>query len=192
MQWVMVQWVLVPILVVVTLGVLRGMGRVWGEAKAWTSDANSSHTSQRLADPYTFSHVLHGLVFYGMLSLGPLAGLSLTTKLVLATALEAAWEISENTDKVIQRYRTETISLGYNGDSVLNSFGDLLAMIGGFFLAHALPWWGSVAVFVAVELGLLYAIRDNLVLNVIQLVAPNKKIKAWQAATTAPSTTATT
>lgn len=156
---------------------LRRMGRAWGQPKLWTSQANSPDTSQRLADPYTFTHVLHGILLYAALARLPW---SLGTKLAVATSIEAAWEILENTDAVIQRYRAETVSLGYDGDAVINSIGDLLAMMAGFYLAHALPWWGSALVVAAVELVLLFAIRDNLTLNIIQLVAPSKKIKAWQ------------
>lgn len=184
-----VSYGLVAVIILATLGALKAMGRVWGEPKLWTSQANSSSTSQRLADPYTFSHVLHGVLFYWMLSWSSMA---VSTKLLVSMGLEAAWEISENTEAVIKRYRAQTISLGYNGDSVLNSFGDLLATAAGFFMAKALPWWASAAFLVTVELVLLATIRDNLTLNIVQLIAPSERIKKWQSqkqVTVKPTTT---
>lgn len=173
-------YLLAALVVAASLTALRAMGRVWGEPALWTSDANSAHTSQRLADPYSFSHVIHGFIFYALLS--PFQTLSLGTKLLIAVLVECAWEVSENTPAVINRYRTATASLGYTGDSLLNSFGDVASMVAGFFLARALPWQASLALAAIIELVLLYAIRDNLTLNVLQLVAPNARIKAWQQA----------
>lgn len=172
-------YLLAALVVAAALAALRMMGRVWGEPRLWTWDHNGPSTSQRLGDPYTFSHVLHGFIFYAMLT--PFSGLSLGAKLLIATVLECAWEVAENTQTVINRYRTETVSLGYTGDSVLNSLGDVASMVAGFFLARALPWQATLGLTLLIELVMLGTMRDNLTLNVLQLVAPNKRIKAWQA-----------
>lgn len=171
--------VVAAILVVLALTVaaLRGMGRVWGEPRLWTSSANSPSTSQRLADPYTLTHVLHGILFYWAQSRLPFA---VGTKLAVATLAEAAWEVLENTPAVINRYRAETASLGYEGDSVLNTLGDVLAAMLGFWMAHVLPWHASAAFVLLAELGLLWAIRDSLALNLLQLVWPLPAVREWQ------------
>lgn len=168
----MVALVSVVAIVVATVAALRVMGRGWGERRLWTRDANSPRTSQRLADPYTLTHVLQGILLYGALSLGPLRSLGLGTRLVIATALESASEIAENTERVIQWYRARSTSDAYTGDSVVNSLGDMVAMMGGFFLAHALPVWASLLVYVGVEVALYATIRDNMTLAAIDFLAP--------------------
>ena len=170
-------------IVLVSAVVLRAMGRVWGHFKVWTG-ANTPHTSQGLLDPYTFTHVLHGIILYyalGAVEVRRGVTWSWTTKLALATTIEAAWELAENTDTVINKYRQQTVSLGYTGDSVINSKVDQLAMIAGFYFAHYVPGWVSLAVVLATELALLIAVRDNLTLNVVQLLAPSQRILEWQA-----------
>ena len=168
---------LVTAMIMTTAIALRSMGRVWGEPSFWIGEIDSKHTSQRVADPYTFSHVLHGVLFYWAMSA---TSWTLPTKIVAATALECAWELTENTERVINRYRTETASLGYDGDSVLNSVSDIVSMLVGLYFAHALPWYASACLVVVVELVLLALYRDNLTLNIIMLLRPNAKIKAWQ------------
>jgi len=151
-----------------------------GYVKLWHGVVFSSENSQHVSDWYTPSHVIHGLAFYGMLWLvGRQWPLGL--RLLLAVAIEAGWEIFENTDLVINRYRDVTISLDYYGDSVLNSVCDILAMVGGFVLASRMPVWVTVALVVALELFVLYFIRDNLTLNIIMLIHPLDAIKVWQA-----------
>lgn len=168
---------LVAALILATAIVERRMGRVWGEPSLWIGETDSKHTSQRIADPYTFSHVLHGVLFYwGMAA----TSWTFPTKIVAATALECAWELAENTERVINRYRTETASLGYDGDSVINSVSDIVAMLAGLYFAHELPWYASVCLVLVVELVLLALYRDNLTLNIIMLLRPNANIKAWQ------------
>ncbi len=172
-------------IVVLTAATLLWMGRVpmceCGEIKLWHGAVVSSENSQHIADWYTPSHILHGLFFYALLWL--LAGRwSIGTRLVIATVIEAAWEIAENTDTVIERYREATIALDYYGDSVVNSVADIGWMWVGFFLAARIPVWASVALFIVAELVVGYLIRDGLTLNVIMLTFPQDWIKEWQSA----------
>jgi hypothetical protein len=149
----------------------------------------SAENSQHLSDWYTPSHVIHGMLFYAAAwGIGRLAGkrLPLGIALVAAVALEGGWEIAENTEAVINRYREATIALDYFGDSVVNSVADILVMIAGFFLARSLPVAASVGLALAMEIAVAAVIRDNLTLNVIMLVYPLDWIRAWQ--TGAPRT----
>lgn len=147
----------------------------------WESNIWSSEQSQRFADPYSFSHVLHGVLFYAGLWL--LARrLPMRTRLLAAVVLEAAWEVLENSPIIINRYRAVTISLGYEGDSVLNSVSDVGMMMLGFLIASRWRVWASVALIIAFELGMLYAVRDNLTLNILMLVHPIDAIRTWQMA----------
>jgi hypothetical protein len=132
-----------------------------------------------LADWYSFSHVIHGILFYVLLAL-LLKRVPTERRFLFATALEAAWELVENSPVIIDRYREATIALGYTGDSILNSVSDILMMGLGFWLARKLPVWASVALVIVLELIPLHVIRDNLTLNVWMLVAPNEAVRAWQ------------
>ncbi|MEO7504538.1 MAG: DUF2585 family protein [Sphingomicrobium sp.] len=138
--------------------------------------------SQMLADWYSFSHIVHGLLFYGALHLA-LPRWPVGKRLNLALMIEATWEIVENTPMMIDRYRDATIALGYTGDSVLNSLSDITMMAVGFLAARRLPVWGSVVLLVVLELIPLFAIRDNLALNILMLVHPSDTVRAWQAGT---------
>jgi hypothetical protein len=164
--------------------ILLAMGRVpicaCGTVKLWHGAVNSAENSQHLADWYSPSHLVHGLLFYALFrALAPRAPLG--PRALLATLLEAAWEVAENTDMVIRRYREATMALGYEGDSVVNSVADLGFMLVGFWLAARLPVWASVVLGIGLELLALAVIRDNLTLNVLMLLYPVPAIRDWQA-----------
>lgn len=196
-------------LVAVTIAMLvtlRAMGRVpfcaCGEVKIFIADAWSSHTSQHLFDPYTPSHFSHGLIFYFVIlwatrlaarwkpglqedTLSPRprawgAWAGVTWALVIAMAIEAAWEIFENTPFVIDRYRSVTVSLDYSGDSVTNSLGDMIACWAGYVVARRLGFVSTLLLFVGLELATLAWIKDNLTLNVVMLLWPIEAVKQWQ------------
>ena len=151
-----------------------------GTIKLWHGVVVSSENSQHISDWYTPSHIIHGFIFFGILWLVA-RRLSLGWRLAIATAVEALWEIVENSDAVIERYRSVTISLDYYGDSVLNVAADITAMIIGFFLASRLPVWATVALAIAFEATTIWLIRDGLALNVLMLLWPLDSVAAWQA-----------
>ena len=170
-------------LVLLTATLEIGMGRPLayknGPLRLWVGDVNSDQNSQQLLDPYSFTHVVHGALFYALTRavMGPA---SVGARTAVAIALESAWEAYENTDTVINRYRSVTIALGYFGDSVTNSMVDIVACLIGFVLAYRLPWRWSVAWVVVTEIALALTIRDNLTLNIIMLIRPIEAIKRWQ------------
>jgi hypothetical protein len=152
-----------------------------GTIRLWSGDVWSNENSQQLADAYSFTHVIHGVLFFWMLQ--PLAGIApLWLRRVIALGIEAAWEIAENSDFVIQRYREATASLDYYGDSALNSVGDILFCLLGFWLATRLSGRAAAIGLVVVEVALALWIRDSLLLNIVMLLYPIEAIKQWQLA----------
>lgn len=151
-----------------------------GTVELWVGTRDSPKTSQMLADWYSLSHVVHGLLFYAFLWLlmrrSPVAW-----RFLAALLIEACWEVIENTPLVIDRYRETTAALGYSGDSVVNSVSDMLMMCIGFLAARRLPLWGGVFLLIGLEVVPLFVIRDNLTLNVWNLLAPDPMVQAWQA-----------
>jgi hypothetical protein len=156
----------------------RKLWGVSGEPGIWSGDIWSSHNSQYMTDPYTFSHITHGVLWYGLLALVA-NKLPVRVRFILAVALECAWEIFENTDMVIQRYRAATISLNYYGDSVMNSMCDILTAVLGFILAAMLPTRVTLIGVIVLEVALALWLRDSLLLNVLMLIRPIQAIRTW-------------
>ena len=171
-------------IVAVAAGVLYAMGRIpmckCGTIKLWYGGRGDAEMSQHLTDWYSYSHVLHGIIFYWLLTIVAKGRLSVAARMVLAMGIEAGWEIFENTPFIINRYRAQTVSRDYFGDSIVNSVGDMLSMLVGFLLASRLPAWVTVFLLIATEVLLLALIRDNLTLNVIMLIHPIDWIQQWQ------------
>jgi len=176
--------ILALVILAIAAAILLAMGRnpicTCGTVDLWVGARDSPRTSQMLADWYSLSHIVHGLLFFALLWL--LARrLPVGARFLVALLIEASWEVVENTPMVIDRYRETTAALGYSGDSVLNSLSDILMMCVGFLIARRLPVWASVLLVVALEIVPLFVIRDNLTLNILNLLAPNAAIAAWQA-----------
>lgn len=177
-------WWAVAALVLAAALTERALGRrlicACGYLTAWAGNVHSAENSQMFSDWYSLSHVIHGFLFY-LLGWLVLRRAPIGARLTLATAIEAGWEVLENSPIVIDRYRAATIAAGYAGDSVVNSMSDVVCMVLGFAIARRLPWWRTAALAVAFELLALAVIRDNLTLNIWMLVAPNDAVRAWQA-----------
>jgi Protein of unknown function (DUF2585) len=177
-------WLVTVAVVAAAVALLRAEGRRWwcacGSPAPWAGDARGPHNSQHFLDPYSISHVAHGVLLYGLAWLvarrRPFAW-----RFCLAVAGECLFEVAENADAVIGRFRAATAAVGYEGDTVANSLGDILCSAAGVVLARRLgPWW-SAALVVATELVLLAWIRDGLLLNVVMMVHPVDAVRAWQA-----------
>lgn len=178
-------WLAIVVVLVGTAYQLRSQGRLWwcscDYLLLWSGDAWSSDNSQHLLDPYSFTHVLHGFALCGLLALVA-ARLSAVWQLWVAVSIEAVWEVVENSQFVIRRYREETAALGYQGDTIVNSLADIVLCGLGFVLARHLGLRRTLAVFAVVEVVLVLWIRDSLLLNVLMLIYPVDEIRAWQAA----------
>jgi len=178
----------IALILAATAATLLAMGRIpicaCGTVELWYGRADGPGNSQHLTDWYTPSHIIHGFIFYGVLWLAARYARPLKpfgVRLALATLVEAAWEIAENTPMVIDRYRQATMAADYVGDSVINSLADIGAMMAGFWIASRLPAWLTVAIAVALEIWVMAEIRDGLALNVLMLLWPLDAVREWQA-----------
>lgn len=178
-------WVVMVIFVIAAMFTLRFEGRVWwceaGDYSPWAWDIWSKHNSQHLIDPYSFTHILHGVLEFWLVGL-IFPKVPLAWRLLMAVMIEGAWEIAENSSYIINRYREETISLDYFGDSIINSISDIVCCATGFVIAYKLRFWRSLILFVATEMILIFWIRDSLIINIIMLIYPIDAIKIWQLA----------
>ena len=176
-------WLAIAAVLVLAVALLRLQGRLWicscGQIYLWVGDIWSSDNSQHLFDPYSFTHLLHGVVFWAALT-WILPRLAPLWRLWIAVGIESMWEVAENSAFIINRYREATASLGYTGDTIVNSMGDIFICAVGFGIALRLGFRRSLILFVLTELVLIFWIRDSLLLSILMLVYPIEAIKTWQ------------
>ena len=176
-------WLLMLAVVVLMVFQLFYQGRNWwcrdDAYTLWSGAVLSRHNSQHLFDPYSLTHILHGVLYFWLATL-IFKKMPLVWRLLLAILVECAWEALENSNLVIERYRAVTISLDYFGDSVANSLGDVLSCALGFVIAQKIKLWWSLALFALTEIILLFWIHDSLLLNIVMLIYPIEAVKTWQ------------
>lgn len=181
--------ILALLIAIYGIAILFAMGRPpiceCGVVRLWTGAVNSPENSQQLADWYTFSHIIHGMIFYAGAHLlwrrwKLFGGIPTRWAFPIAVAIEASWEILENSPLIIERYRSVTVNFGYAGDSIINSAADIAWMSLGFWIAARLSWKATLALAVAFELLTLAVIHDNLTLNVLMLLHPVEAVRTWQ------------
>lgn len=176
--WIMMLTVITTVMITENI-----QGHVWwckaGDFSPWAWDIWSTHNSQHLIDPYSFTHILHGVLEFWLIGL-LFRRVPVVWRLFMAVMIEGSWEIAENSSFVINRYREATISLDYFGDSIINSMSDILCCATGFVIAYKVRFWKSLALFLATETILIVWIRDSLLINIIMLIHPIDAIKVWQ------------
>ena len=176
-------WGVVLALMAAQALVLHLLGRVWicecGTIRLWVGDMHSSELSQQIIDVYTPSHIIHGMIFYGVLHL-LLPRTPVLARLAIAVGIEVAWEIAENSPWVIEAYRKQALAAGYTGDSILNSVLDTVAMMSGFALARLLPWQATLTLALLAEVTVGALVHDNLTLNILNFIHRFPAIEAWQ------------
>lgn len=169
--------------IVVSTVLLVWQGRVWwcqaGDYSPWAWNIWTTHNSQHIIDPYSFTHVLHGVLEFWLIGL-VFRRMPLSWRLFIAVLIESTWEVAENSSYIIERYRTVTLSLDYFGDSIINSLADIFCCATGFAIAYKLKFWKSLALFLATEAILIVWIRDSLLINIIMLIYPIEALKVWQ------------
>ena len=167
-----------------TVFYLYSQGRFWtctcGSIKFWAGDIwNNTDNSQHILDPYSFSHIEHGFLFYWLMA-WILPRLRLAWRVVGAMSIEAGWEMFENSSLMIRRYNEMTISKDYAGDTIINSFSDL-AMCGiGFWIADFLGFRRTLVLLLVIEIGMIFWIRDSMIINIITLLFPFEALRNWQ------------
>ena len=178
LPWIAILAVMVTVIVVENI-----QGHVWwckaGDYVPWSWDIWTMHNSQHFVDPYSFTHILHGVLEFWLIGL-VFRRVPLAWRLLIAVMIESSWEIAENSTYVINRYREVTISLDYFGDSIINSMSDIVCCATGFVIAYELRFWKSLALFLATESVLIYWIHDSLLINIVMLIYPIEAIKVWQ------------
>jgi hypothetical protein len=176
-------WPATIVVVAITISLLRSEGRLWmcacGKLSFWAGQVCSANNSQQFLDPFSFTHLLHGFV-YACLFWLVMPRLGVAWQFSLAVTLASLWELFENSEFIINRYRTETAALGYHGDTIVNSLGDVTCAAAGFVIARQLGFRRSLILFILVELALLVWIRDSMLLETVMLIHPIGAIKAWQ------------
>lgn len=176
-------FILLLCVAIVSIATLNYEGRVWwcqaGDYAPWAWNIWSTHNSQHIIDPYSFTHVLHGVLEFWLIGL-VFRRMPPAWRMLIAVSIEALWEVAENSTFVIERYRAATISLDYFGDSIINSMADIACCATGFVIAYKLRFWKSLALFLATEAILIVTIRDSLLINIVMLIYPIEAIKAWQ------------
>ncbi len=182
-----IPWVLMAGVIIWMSFQLWFQGRIWwceldSPIYLWTPDAWSSHTSQHFLDPYSLTHLLHGFLFLWAANLFFRGRVAFAWLLLVCVFGESLWEVLENSPGIIERYRANTASLDYFGDSIANSIGDVVSCIIGFVVAHKLRFWKSLAVFVLIEILLIVTVRDSLLINILMLLYPFDAIREWQTA----------
>lgn len=148
-----------------------------GTVKLW--EGTTARSSLDVSDWYSFSHIIHGFLFYTFLWYF-FPRWTVLQRLVVAVGIEAAWEMSENLPAVIKHYRLQALAGEYTGDSILNSLFDTAAMMLGFLFAARAPLTATIFVALGLELLAGYTIRDNLTLNILGFFYQSEFIKEWQ------------